>query len=80
MNSRMPIRLIMLRIYGKMFKMVSIRRRIAIEALTSLKILMIRKPRITDVVELIDPPVPTTFMIRPKLVPNTMKQSKTFQP
>ena len=80
MNSKMPIRLIMFDIWGRMFRIVSISSLIAIEALTRRKILMILKPRMTEVVAPIDSPVPINFIRRPKFVPITIKQSKTFQP
>ena len=63
-----------------MFIRVSISSLIEMDAFTSLKIRMIRKPRITEVVAPIEAPAPIHFITRPKLVPNTMKQSKTFQP
>lgn len=71
---------IMLVICGRMFKIVSIRSLIAIEAFTSLKILRIRKPRMMDVVEAIPSPEPIIFIKMPKFVPKTMKQSNTFHP
>ncbi len=80
MKSRISIKLIMLEICGKMLRIVSISSLIAIDALTSLKILMMRKPRMTDVVAPIAPPAPANFITRPKSVPKAIKQSKTFDP
>ena len=49
MNSKMPIRLIMFVICGKMFMIVSIKSLMATDALIKRKILIMRKPRITEV-------------------------------
>ena len=62
------------------FRIVSISSLIAMEALTRRKILMILKPRMTEVVAPIDSPASSNFIRRPKFVPITIKQSKTFQP
>ena len=80
MKSKMPMSPMMFVICGNIFKIVSIRSLIEIEAFTRRKTLMIRKPRMTEVVAPIEAPEPTAFIIRPKFVPITIKQSKTFQP
>ena len=80
MKSKMPMRPMMFVIWGKMFRIVSISSLIEIEAFTKRKTLIIRKPRITEVVAPMEAPEPTHFISRPKFVPMTIKQSKTFQP
>ena len=80
MNSKMPIKLMMFVIYGKMFMIVSMRSLIEIDALIRRKILMMRKPRMIYVVLPMLSPRPANLTTRPKSVPKTMKQSKTFQP
>ena len=79
MKSSIPIRLIMLVIYGRIFMIVSIRSLIDMEALTSLNILIILKPLMIEVVEPKEAPKFANFSMSPKLVPITIKQSKIFQ-
>ena len=79
MNMSIPMRDMMFVIYGKMLARVSMMTFMCIDVLIKRKILMILKPRMTDVVADKSVPIRSHFRQSPMLVPITINMSNLFQ-